>query len=402
MIRGKGEGSVYKNTKGLWCVSVELPPGPNGERRRKVIRRKSKVDAMKEMQATTAQLKKTGNLPTSSSTVEAWLTYWLENIVEPNERPKTTAGYRSVVVNHIIPAIGSVKLEKVTADHVRKLHARMQATPKSEKIRKLPEAEWPAGTVMLSSTYALNAHNVLSAAFKAALAEGKMYANPCSVAAAPKKARTEQKALTLDQSIQLLMHLAAHPRGAQWATYLLTGARRGEIIGLEADRVGDVLDLSWQLQRITDVSKAPNDFEHRPLGGTLYLTRPKSKAGWRIVPLVEPLKSILELHMSAGHNAGLIFTRDDGTPQDPDTVSDDWKALLAGAGLPGDIVLHGSRHTTVDLLYEAGVPEAVISEIVGHSTRAVTRGYKSKGNQRQLTDAMQQLSNLLGRPQIAP
>jgi integrase len=398
-MRGKGEGSVYKNAKGLWTTSIELPPGLDGKRRRKVIRRKKKTDLMDEMGKALEQLRKSGDLPTSSTTVEKWLTYWLDNVVEPNERPKTAAGYRSVVMNHIIPAIGNAKLERVTADHVRKVHARMLATPKSDKLRKMPESEWPAGTVMLSSTYALNAHNVLSAAFKVALAEGKMHSNPCTIAAAPRKATTEQKALTLDQAIQLLRYLATHERGAQWATYLLTGARRGEIIGLEADRVGDVLDLSWQLQRITDISKAPKDFEYRPLRGTLYLTRPKSRAGWRIVPLVEPLKTILTRHMKAGHGDGLLFTRDDGGPQDPDAVSDEWKALLAAAGLPSDIVLHGSRHTTVDLLYEAGVPEAIISEIVGHSTRAVTRGYKSKGNKKQLTDAMNLMSDLLGKPQ---
>lgn len=398
-MRGKGEGSVYKNAKGLWTTSIELPPGLDGKRRRKVIRRKSKAEVMKEMGQAVEQLRKSGDLPTSSTTVEKWLTYWLDNVVEPNERPKTAAGYRSVVTNHIIPAIGNAKLERVTADHVRKVHARMLATPKSDKLRKMPETEWPAGTVMLSSTYALNAHNVLSAAFKVALSEGKMHSNPCAIAAAPRKATTEQKALTLDQAIRLLRYLATHERGAQWATYLLTGARRGEIIGLEADRVGDVLDLSWQLQRITDISKAPKDFEYRPLRGTLYLTRPKSRAGWRIVPLVEPLKTILTRHMKAGHGDGLLFTRDDGSPQDPDAVSDDWKVLLAAAGLPDDIVLHGSRHTTVDLLYEAGVPEAIISEIVGHSTRAVTRGYKSKGNKKQLTDAMNLMSDLLGKPQ---
>jgi integrase len=72
--------------------------------------------------------------------------------------------------------------------------------------------------------------------------------------------------------------------------------------------------------------------------------------------------------------------------------------LLIEADLPSDVKLHGARHTTVDLLYEAGVPEAVIAEIVGHSTRAVTRGYKSKGNTKQLTDAMQRMSALLATP----
>jgi hypothetical protein len=50
----------------------------------------------------------------------------------------------------------------------------------------------------------------------------------------------------------------------------------------------------------------------------------------------------------------------------------------------------------VDLLYAAKVPEDLIMEIVGHSTRVVTRGYKSAGNLERREAAMRQLSTLLG------
>jgi hypothetical protein len=35
--RGKGEGAIYQDTKGLWTAVVELPM-TDGKRRRKVIR----------------------------------------------------------------------------------------------------------------------------------------------------------------------------------------------------------------------------------------------------------------------------------------------------------------------------------------------------------------------------
>ena len=46
------------------------------------------------------------------------------------------------------------------------------------------------------------------------------------------------------------------------------------------------------------------------------------------------------------------------------------------------------------------MPEAVIMEIVGHTTRSVTRGYRSRGNRKQLEDAMLKMSRLLepGKP----
>lgn len=50
MTRGKGEGSVYKRASdGLWCVRIELPKGPMGERRTKVVCRRLKADAVKEL-----------------------------------------------------------------------------------------------------------------------------------------------------------------------------------------------------------------------------------------------------------------------------------------------------------------------------------------------------------------
>jgi len=396
VTRGQGEGSLYQRKDGMWCASIELPEGLDGKRRRKVIARKDKAVVVKLMRDQQKELAKHGDLTTSSTTLEKWMTTWLDDIAPLKIRPKTLAGYRTVVDGYIIPLLGKKRLEKLTAQDVRKLHTVMQSTPKDAALRD--GRELPAGTVMLSSTYALLAHNALSAALKVALREGRIHANPCDLVDRPHKRVTEQKALDVPQAIRLLQHLATRQDRALWATYILTGARRGEILGLEVDRVTDSLDLSWQLQRITDISKAPADWEYRELGGTLYLTRPKSRAGWRIIPLVEPLRSILRLHIGA-QTDGLVFTRN-GRPWDPDGATKAWAGVLAEAGLPSDVVLHGARHGTVDLLFEAGVPEVVISEIVGHSSRAVTRGYKSRGNTKQLESAMTKMSALLEAPQI--
>lgn len=391
MVRGKGEGAVYKRGDGLWCISIELPPGLDGKRRRKVIARKDKAAVIVEMRKQQKELAKHGNLATSSTTLEKWMVHWVDDIAPLKIRPKTLAGYRTVVNGYIIPLLGKKRLEKLTAADVRKLHAVMQSTPKDPTLRG--KADLPPDTVMLSSTYALLAHNALAAALKVALRDGKIAANPCDLVDRPRARNAGQKALDVDEAIRLLQHLATRADGPLWACYLLTGARRGEILGLEADRVTDQLDLSWQLQRITDITKAPADWEYRELGGTLYLTRPKSRAGWRVIPLVEPLRSILALQVGDQRD-GLVFTRQ-GRPWDPDRASKEWNAVLAEAGLPSDVVLHGARHTTVDLLYEAGVPEAVISEIVGHSSRSTTRGYRSRGNSKQLAAAMDKMSKLL-------
>jgi integrase len=400
--RPQGEGGVYQRGDGMWCISVELPEGLDGKRRRKVICRKDKAAVVAEMRKVKSELAKRGDLATSSTTVAKWMAHWMDDIAPQTIRPKTLAGYRTVVDGYIVPTLGRKRLEKLSAQDVRSLHTIMQATPKDLSLRG--KEDLPPGTVMLSSTYALLAHNALSTALKVALREGKIGANPCDLVDRPRKRVAEQKALDTPQAVKLLKYLGTlldgddeqgKQDGALWATYLLTGARRGEILGLEADRVGDVLDLSWQLQRITDISKVPADWEYRKLGSTLYLTRPKSNAGWRIIPLVEPLRAILRLQVG-DRKDGLVFTRN-GRPWDPDGATKAWSAVLAKAGLPGDVVLHGARHTTVELLYAAKVPEDIIQAIVGHSTRAMTRSYKTRTDSARLIEGMESLSALFRR-----
>jgi integrase len=395
MARGNGEGSIYKRSRdGMWCTSVELPRGLDGKRRRKVICRKDKGAVVKLLREAQRNLQKHGDLQTSTLTLEAWLTKWLEEIAPNDIRPKTLASYRGPLTNYVAPLLGKKPLDKLTPEDIRRLHKTMQETPKDRNLRDAPMDEHPDGTEYLSSTYTLLTHNALSVALKDALREGRIHNNPCDLVDRPRKRRTEEKALTVDQAVQMLAYSAAAPMGRLWAAYLLTGARRGELLGLETDRVGDVLDLSWQLQRITDISKAPTDWEYRHLKSTLYLTRPKSSAGWRVIPLVEPLRSILSLETRG--KDGLVFT-DGGEPWDPDRITRMWKAALKDAGLPTDVVLHGARHTTVDLLYAAKVPEDLIMDIVGHSTRSVTRGYRSRADLARLTDAMERMSAQLER-----
>ncbi|MCC2033048.1 tyrosine-type recombinase/integrase [Microbacterium allomyrinae] len=404
-MRGKGEGAVYRVPKDrkqplkYWTAVVELP-NPTGDpkdRRRKVVRSKNKSEVVEKLAKLQDDLRNRGDLPTSSMTCEKWFLYWVEQVAAKEVRPNTIDGYRRTIHNHINPAIGRVKLDKLGPAHIRRVHDAILAKG-------------------LASTTALLAHRVMSVSLKDALRENRIGRNPATLVRAPRKSVTELHALDLTEALQVLRHVATMPEGALWATSLLTGARRGEVIGLERDRVGDSLDLSWQLQRIRwrhgcggtcdrirdrdcpqrKTDDTPADYEYRSLEGGLYWTRPKSPKSWRIIPLIEPLRSILLSHLekSPENQWGLVFTRK-GRPIGPDLAGKDWRKVLVAAGIEKDVRLHDARHTAVDLLYLAGVPEDLIQEIVGHSTRATTRGYKSPQNQQRLIAAMEQFSALL-------
>lgn len=377
-MRGKGEGSVYQRASdGLWCGTLELPPR-DGKRRRRVITARTKRDLLTKLKDERRRLENIGDMPTASQTVEQWFTYWLEHLAVKEVRPKTYANYVSMTKRHVVPTIGKVRLAQLAPAHVRRVTDEIAAKG-------------------LSPTTGLTVHRIMSSAFTDAEREGRITRNPAKLTDAPRRAVTTLETLTADEVRQFVETFGRTPESILWVTFMLTGARRGEILGLTWDRVTDHLDLSWQLQRHPVEMAAPADYEHRRLLGGLYLTRPKSRAGWRIVPLVDPLRSILERwRLDAPTNPhGLLFATPEGNPIDPDWATKAWPRALAAAGLTKHVRLHDLRHTAVDLLYEAGVEEATIMEIVGHSTREMTRGYRSRGNRKQLTDAMRRMSALL-------
>jgi integrase len=421
VARGKGEGSLaYDATKSVWVGRLELPShdyNTDGtpKRRRRIIRRRDKSEVIREMQKFRKQLEERGDIPTASQTTGTWLSYWLREIAPRERRPKTMVSYRSVMQTHIIPVIGRVRLDKLTPADVRKVTARMAS----------------AGA---SPTSQRNAFSILSAALKTAEREGRIARNPCGLMDAPRKAVTKLDVLTVDEARRLLHVLDGTYEGALWATYILTGARRGEVLGFRWDSIqfddSPRIELSWQLQRLgwahgcgdppekggrfscgfIRASSCPSrwldvpaDYEYEHLTNGLYLTRPKSKAGWRVIPLVEPLYSYLSWVKAntSSNEWGLVFTDAEGGPIDPDKASKGWPLALKAAGInKPNVRLHDARHTAVDLLYAAKVPEDVIMRIVGHSTRAMSRSYASGADDARDRDAMRSVSSVLGFPAL--
>lgn len=396
MARKQPEGTVFKDGRGLWTAVVELPRRDN-KRRRRVIRSTDEDKVRRELRRLLNEKDKNGDLQTRVLSVEKWVNEWFAEIATEKIRPKTASTYRGLIDREIIPALGSIKLDKLTPADVRRMNRGIVSKG-------------------LSSTTAMQVHRILSVALKYAEREGHVGRNVAKLVDAPKKAATNLSALTVEDGMKVLRAAVGDPLESLWFAVLLTGARQGELLGMQPDRVTDSIEVSWQLQRLTwehgceprcnrirgsDCRQkkitAPADWQNKHLTGGLWLTRPKSVSGMRIVPLIEPLYSSIHRHIAADDGINphsLVWHNPDGSPIDPRDQSRMWHELLKRAGVP-DVRLHDGRHTTVDLLYEAGVPEDLIREIVGHSTRETTRGYKSRGNQKRLVSAMLQLSDLL-------
>ena len=401
--RSHGTGSLFQRADGMWIARVYLP-SDGGKYRRKQIARARKDDAARALRDMRKELERTGDLPTASPTLATWLDQWHARIVAPTLKPRTAATYRSYIDQHIVPSIGRIRLDRLTVSHVYRMHEAME-------------------TKGLSSTTALQAHRVLAKSLGDAEREGRVGRNVAALATAPRKRHAVRPALTAEQAVTLLRSVADDPyQAARWSLALLAGLRQGEALGLTRqalDLDAGLLTVSWQVQRLKwehgcgkkrdggwpcgkgrggscpkRTVPIPHDQEAHEVGG-LWLTRPKSLAGWREVPTVGILHEVLTRYASAvaPGMGGLILHRGDGRPIDPRKDTEAWDAALRRAGLP-DVPLHSARHTCSSLLAQLGVPEHIRMQILGHSSATVTRGYTHLTGAEAI-DAMTRLSGLL-------
>ena len=124
---------------------------------------------------------------------------------------------------------------------------------------------------------------------------------------------------------------------------LLTGCRKGEIVGLRWSEVHD---------------------------GMLALA--DSKTGPRKVPLNTQARAILNRQPRAGSPFVFPSPRDPARPRGPDLPL--WYRVRRKAGIE-DVRVHDLRHTMASHAVMNGVPVPVVSQLLGHSNVQMTLRY---------------------------
>jgi integrase len=166
--------------------------------------------------------------------------------------------------------------------------------------------------------------------------------------------------------------------------------RPAEVRGLKWDRVdleAATLDISWQAQTLpyniardrSSGFRVPVGYTARHLVDSWHLTRPKTRSGKRVIPMVPWVVEVMRSWkaIAPSNPYGLVWSTPDGRPIDGKADRAAWAELLRAA--LGNAVevpdLYDCRHTTVTMLLEAGNSPEVIIAIVGHSTFAPTKAY---------------------------
>ena len=395
----RSTGSTYQTKNGTWVFAITVGTDGAGRRKRRTVSAKTATALAEKRAALMEELYKSSTRP-GRVTVETWAHRWLEDIAPDRQRPRTLANSTSNVRKHIIPTLGAYKLHEVGPEEVRELTAAVIASGCSSRTSQI-----------VFSTF--------SVMMQAAVDEGLIDSNPCKRMSRPKATSKKRGALTIMEARRVIVTAldAGDPRATLWASALLLGCRKAELIGLEWERVDlgmRLIDLSWQIQSVAwqhgagcrckdGVSpelcplrqhKIKEGEEMREAYLSRVFLRPKTTAGLRLLPIPEPLAVLLDA--LPGERRGLVWHEPDGRPLTDKGVKAGWDAALERAGVP-PIDMHSARHTTASLLQEARVHPEVIRQILGHSDQVATRIYTHISTT-QASEAMNAMAGMLHLP----
>ena len=188
---------------------------------------------------------------------------------------------------------------------------------------------------------------------------------------APKASNSpEHNVWTESQAADFIRHVRDDRLFALWRLALMSGARRGELIGLRWS------DIDLKAEAITFTRQRSRQ------GGQVMEGPTKTGRGRRTVNLdpvtIKTLEEWAAQQMTerlewgtAYEDSGLGGLREDGLPLDPDGTSARWNRHVRASGIER-ITLHEARHTHATLLLKAGVPIHVVTQRLGHSSVAFT------------------------------
>lgn len=344
--RGRGEGSLTKRPDGRWMARLIV------DGRRRAVYGKTREEAERALRRLQQTRDDALPVPDGRETVESFLTGWLAS--ETTRLGATTyRRYEQLVRMHVVPELGKVRLGKLTPHEVQRLY----------------DSRLASG---LSPTTVHHVHAVLHKALNQAMRWGKIGRNVSDLVDAPKIQRLEIHPLSADDARRFLECAKDDRFDALYVLAITTGMRQGEMLALR-----------WKDVSLERGTVQVRGTLHWTKGGGFSISDPKTKASRRLVQLTAPAVEGLRrqritqngerlLSGKGWEDNGFVFTNARGRPLDAiNVVRRSFKPLLKRAGVP-DIRFHDLRHTAATLLLEQGVHVKYVSEMLGHSTIAVT------------------------------
>jgi len=358
-------GSIERRGKDSWRLVVSAGTGPDGkqDKKTKTVNATSRREAEKLLAAFVVEVEKGLFIGTTKLTLAEFTQRWLRDYGETNLAPKTLYRYREMLNLRILPAMGHLKIEQIKPMHLLEFYKNLQ----EDGIR----LDNKPGT--LSDRTILHHHRLLCALFNDAVEWQVIPYNPAGRVKPPKVKKKQAGYYNEKQAGALLEALETEPLKYKVLVILAlaTGARRGEVMGLEWK------DVNFE----TDTIEVRQVSQYLPEKG-IFVKEPKNETSKRVISIPASVMDLLKTYRKEWlenrllmgdlwQGSEMLFTSWDGKPMHPDTITSWFIKFLKRHNLP-HIAFHALRHTSASLLIAEGVNLKSVSRRLGHSNISTT------------------------------
>lgn len=346
----RGRGADGKQMK-PWTATFEVQPTWT----EKSARKKAEAFA-----ATFEKECREGMAADSRQKFEPYCNYVMELKEQRGLKHSTLTRYKELTTR-IYPVIGHLKIRDIRPDHLNRFYSDLGKDGANKRGGKL------------SNKTILEHHRLIHTVLEQAVKEGLIPFNPADRVELPKAERKEVNYFQAEEVKAIAEALQTEPIKWQTMTHLLliTGARRGEILGLK----WNCIDFENNQLHIC------NNILYTPDRG-IYEDTPKTARSNRFITVPDETIDLLKkyrlwqnqerLRLGEYYEySGYVFTQDNGSPLHPDSVTDWLKKFSKRHNLP-HINPHAFRHTMASMLYYNGVDSVSISKRLGHAQVSTT------------------------------
>ena len=356
--RDKGEGSIYyRESDKRWVAKIK----PENSSKPKVFYGKTELEVKKKLKEFKVQLAKNDYVQIRKGTLREYMNCWLYNTRTNDLKPKSFDRLEATLNNQIYKHIGDIQIAGITPNDVQAM------------INKLKEDGYSYSSIK-------KVYDAVNACFKLGIVKGEVAKNPCVGVVLPKNKKKQVSDIRFfdDAEMELIYAESAAKYGNGKPVYRLgqsiilllnTGIRMGELLALKwtsvaFDKRTIRIDESMVMIKNRDEDAATKWVLH-------HQDSTKTNSSSRTVPLNQKAISALEELYKITGEYEYVMSTGKNTVMSPRNLDRMFRNILTRCRIE-PCGVHTCRHSFASSMLRKKLDIKVISEILGHSSVAIT------------------------------